>query len=115
VKALILDEKVVEVQETAFPVSPALVWIDCDDSVKSGDTYKDGKFSRVELYIRPPIDTLRKQRNALLASSDWRDLPSYAGTKQAEWRVYRQSLRDMTSGLDTVEKVKAATFPTEPS
>jgi len=62
-----------------------------------------------------PMRLLREKRDALLASSDWRDLPSYAGTKQAEWRVYRQSLRDMTSGLDTVEKVKAATFPTEPS
>ena len=62
-----------------------------------------------------PMRLLREKRDALLASSDWRDLPSYAGTKQAEWRVYRQSLRDMTSGLDTVEKVNAATFPTQPS
>jgi len=62
-----------------------------------------------------PMRLLREKRDALLASSDWRDLPSYAGTKQAEWRVYRQSLRDMTSGLDTVEKVNAATFPTKPS
>ena len=61
------------------------------------------------------VARLRLQRNVLLASSDWRDLPSYAGPKQAEWRVYRQALRDMTSGLDTADKVKAATFPTEPS
>tara|TARA_R110002110_G_scaffold365920_1_gene575911 strand:+ start:263 stop:577 length:315 start_codon:yes stop_codon:yes gene_type:complete len=70
--------------------------------------WNDGAFDRA-------ISNLREKRNQLLASSDWRDLPSYAGPKQAEWRVYRQSLRDMTSGLDTVEKVKAATFPTEPS
>ena len=114
-KALILDNQVVDVQDNTFPVHPSLVWIDCDDSIKIGDTYKDGKFSRVELNIRPPIDTLRKQRNRLLAATDWRDLPSYAGTKQAEWRVYRQALRDITVGLDTVEKVTAATFPTQPS
>ena len=70
--------------------------------------WSDGEFDR-------RIINLREQRNALLASTDWRDLPSYAGTKQAEWRVYRQALRDITSGLDTVEKVKAATFPTQPS
>tara|TARA_R100000306_G_C4336822_1_gene123184 strand:+ start:281 stop:634 length:354 start_codon:yes stop_codon:yes gene_type:complete len=58
---------------------------------------------------------LRSTRNAMLSQTDWRDLPSYAGTKQAEWRVYRQALRDITSGLDTVEKVNAATFPTQPS
>jgi len=68
-----------------------------------------------ELRAAEPMRLLRAKRNALLSATDWRDLPSYAGPKQAEWRVYRQSLRDMTSGLDTVEKVKAATFPTEPS
>ena len=62
-----------------------------------------------------PIRLLRQKRNALLASTDWRDLPSYAGTKQAEWRVYRQALRDITSGLDTADKVTAATFPSQPS
>ena len=70
--------------------------------------WEDGAFDR-------SIVDLREKRNVLLAETDWRDLPSYAGPKQAEWRVYRQSLRDMTSGLDTVEKVNAATFPTEPS
>ena len=70
--------------------------------------WADGAFDRT-------IVDLRSKRNRLLTSSDWRDLPSYAGPKQAEWRVYRQSLRDMTSGLDTVEKVNAATFPSQPS
>ena len=68
-----------------------------------------------ETQAAEPMRLLREQRNALLAATDWRDLPSYAGTKQAEWRVYRQALRDITAGLDTVEKVKAATFPTQPS
>ena len=70
--------------------------------------WRDGAFDRATV-------RLREQRNALLAATDWRDLPSYAGTKQAEWRVYRQALRDITVGLDTVEKVNAATFPTQPS
>ena len=68
-----------------------------------------------ELIAAYPLQELREKRNRLLAATDWRDLPSYAGTKQAEWRVYRQALRDITAGLDTVEKVKAATFPTQPS
>ena len=70
--------------------------------------WADGAFDRATV-------RLRGQRNALLAATDWRDLPSYAGTKQAEWRLYRQALRDITVGLDTVEKVNAATFPTQPS
>ena len=59
-------------------------------------------------------DSLRQKRNALLAATDWRDLPSYAGTKQAKWRTYRQALRDLPSGLDTEEKVKNVTWPTKP-
>jgi hypothetical protein len=61
-----------------------------------------------------PMQELRQKRDGILESSDWRDLPSYAGLKQAEWRVYRQALRDITAGLDTVEKVKAVTWPEEP-
>jgi hypothetical protein len=29
-------------------------------------------------------------------------------------KKYRQDLRDLTNGLDTVEKVNAVTFPTKP-
>ena len=70
--------------------------------------WEDGAFDR-------GIVNLRSERNRLLAATDWRDLPSYAGPKQAEWRVYRQALRDITVGLDTVEKVPAATFPCGPT
>ena len=111
-KALILDNQVVDVQDNTFPVHPSLVWIDCDDSIKIGDTYKDGKFSRVELNIRPPIDTLRKQRNRLLAETDW--WASSDLVMSDERKAYRQALRDLPSGLDTEEKVKGATFPTNP-
>jgi hypothetical protein len=67
-----------------------------------------------ELQESKLIRFLREQRNILLTETDWRDLPSYAGTKQAEWRVYRQDLRDITSGLDTVDKVNAVTWPEKP-
>ena len=32
-----------------------------------------------------------------------------------DWKTYRQALRDLPSGLDTVEKVEAKEFPTKPS
>ena len=100
-------------------------WMDSDNKVyanlviHSSDYEKpteksltDALAERIASY---PLQELRSERNALLASTDWRDLPSYAGTKQAEWRVYRQALRDITVGLDTADKVTAATFPTQPS
>ena len=34
-------------------------------------------------------------------------------TMSDEWKTYRQALRDLPSGLDTVEKCENATFPTK--
>ncbi|BAQ90966.1 hypothetical protein [uncultured Mediterranean phage uvMED] len=60
---------------------------------------------------------LRGRRNNLLQESDWTDLPNAVLTdeKKSEWQSYRTELRDLTDGLDTVEKVKAVEFPTKPS
>ena len=33
-KALIFENKVVDVQETEFEVAPTMTWVDCDDTVK---------------------------------------------------------------------------------
>ena len=35
-------------------------------------------------------------------------------TMSDDWKTYRQALRDLPSGLDTVEKVNAKEFPTKP-
>ena len=50
-------------------------------------------------------------RNRLLIASDWRDLPSYAGSDQAAWRTYRQKLRDLPQDYTEVADI---VFPTEP-
>ena len=55
---------------------------------------------------------LRIKRNRLLAETDW--MANSDVTMSSDWRTYRQSLRDLTSGLDTVEKVEAKEFPTKP-
>ena len=63
------------------------------------------------------IKELRNIRNHLLAECDWTDLPNapLTETKKTEWKSYRTKLRDITDGLDTVEKIKAVEFPTKPS
>ena len=43
---------------------------------------------------------LRRERDQLLAQSDWRDLPSYPGADQADWRTYRQQLRDLPADTE---------------
>ena len=71
---------------------------------------------RAELQAAEPIRLLRIDRDKLLAESDWTGLDDSALTneKAAEWKLYRQKLRDLPSGLNTPAKVKAAKWPTKP-
>ena len=62
------------------------------------------------------IAGLRSKRNSILASSDWTvlsDSPLSAELKTA-WLEYRQDLRDITEGVNTVAKVNAVVFPNKP-
>lgn len=62
------------------------------------------------------MEDLRAKRNALLAETDYIVTKNLeAGTDiPADWKTYRQSLRDLTNGLTTVEQVNAVVFPTKP-
>ena len=74
-------------------------------------------------------DDLRIIRNAKLAETDWVVIKEReeggSVSNFADWKKYRQELRDITSGLDTVAKVqeklkqdkdgKLVNFPTAPS
>ena len=33
---------------------------------------------------------------------------------KGKWQVYREELRDITNGLDTVDKINNVTWPTSP-
>ena len=60
------------------------------------------------------IASLRARRNALLSASDWTVLPDSPVQDKLIWQSYRQSLRDLTEGLSTVEQVNSVVFPTKP-
>jgi hypothetical protein len=60
------------------------------------------------------LDNLRVKRNKLLIDSDYVVLADSPITDKANWITYRQALRDITEGLDTVEKVNNVAFPTKP-
>ena len=55
---------------------------------------------------------LRSKRNRLLAETDYLALSD--NTLNDDMKKYRQDLRDLTAGLDTVEKVNSVTWPTKP-
>ena len=55
---------------------------------------------------------LREKRNMLLAETDYLALSD--NTLSDDMRTYRQELRDLPEGKDTVEKCENATWPTKP-
>ena len=69
--------------------------------------WNDGAFDRA-------IADLRQRRNSLIASTDWVMMSDSPIADKTAWETYRQSLRDITNGLTTVEDVNAVTFPTKP-
>ena len=67
--------------------------------------WADGEFDRLMVSIR-------QERTELLAECDWMGMSDT--TMSAEWKTYRQKLRDITKGIDTVDKAKAVTMPDKP-
>jgi len=67
--------------------------------------WADGAFDRA-------IADLRSKRNRLLSATDFYALSDV--TMSEDMTTYRQDLRDLPSGLTTVEEVNNVTWPTKP-
>ena len=59
------------------------------------------------------LNRLRVKRNKLLAETDW--MANSDVTMSDDWKTYRQELRDIPEGKNTVNKCDNAVFPTKPS
>ena len=68
-------------------------------------TWSDGAFDRA-------IKDLRNERTNLLAATDFYALSDV--TMSEDMTTYRQALRDLPSGLTTVEEIAAVVYPTKP-
>ena len=58
------------------------------------------------------LATLRSRRNQLLAETDFYGNSDV--TMSDDMTTYRQALRDLPAGKDTVDKCENATWPTKP-
>mgnify|MGYP003625643163 FL=1 len=58
------------------------------------------------------LNKFREKRNKLLSETDY--LGASDNTMSSAMTTYRQALRDLTNGLNTVAKVNAKEFPTKP-
>lgn len=55
---------------------------------------------------------VRNQRNQLLISSDWTQLPDVPESIQSTWKEYRQELRDITKNFKDLQGI---TWPQPPA
>ena len=67
--------------------------------------WEDGAVARAQA-------NLRARRNRLLAETDFYALSDV--TMSDDMKTYRQNLRDLPAGKDTVEKCENVTWPTKP-
>ena len=67
--------------------------------------WADGAFNRA-------IADVRSKRNRLIAETDYLALSD--NTLSSDMTTYRQNLRDITNGVDTVDKCNAISWPTKP-
>ena len=74
-----------------------------------GTTWKAVSDKKTELTNAEPMRLLRVERDRLLAECDWMAMSDT--TMSDDWKTYRQAVRDITKGVDTVDKAKAVTMP----
>ena len=85
--------------QVAFTAEEETAW---DNAEKA---WADGALARAQA-------DLRSKRDNLLAATDFYALSDV--TMSDDMKTYRQELRDLPSGKDTVAKCEGATFPTKP-
>jgi len=91
-----------------------------DGIIREMTTEEQAKFDAItSLYTKSDITELdrhlailRQKRNRLLAETDYLALSD--NTLSDDMKKYRQDLRDLPAGKDTVEKCENAVFPTKP-
>ena len=85
-----------------------IVWLNGTTPISKSDI--EAQFSAVDLDYA--METLRTERNKLLVETDFYALSDV--TMSDDMKTYRQSLRDITNGLTTVDEVNAVSWPTKP-
>ena len=90
-----------------------LQWLDSRTAPKEADVKK--KYD--EIIAEEPLNLLREVRNQILAQSDWVVIKEReeggSVSNFADWKTYRQALRDITKTYKTLDTVKWPTAPSE--
>lgn len=115
-KALIFENKVVDLAEQEFDVASNMTWMDAPDGCEAGWLLEDGVLVTYdkrtdEQKAADNLQDLRRVRNNLLAETDWWASSDLTMT-QAQ-TDYRQALRDITDTYSS-ENDEGFAWPTKP-
>jgi len=94
-KALIFQNKVIQIEEALFEVHNDLFWVDAPDGTEYGDVYEDGVIRKPTVPLELKKLQVRNERNRLLAATDWTQANDIPQTTKDLWAPYRQALRDV--------------------
>ena len=72
-----------------------------------GVTWTKVKAKYDELVAAEPLKQLREVRNSILAESDWTQNRDVTLSNDADWKTYRQALRDITKTYKTLSVFQA--------
>ena len=103
---------------TATSDYECLVW---QDEIQTKPTEEEVNAKIDELKKTEPMRLLREERNRRLAECDWTQYRDVSLSNDADWKTYRQELRDLpsksTPKLDEygILDVSSVTWPTKPS
>ena len=90
-----------------------IIWRDTETS---RPTDEEIQTKLAELRNAEPMRLLRKERNRIIAETDW--MANSDVTMTDDWRTYRQALRDLPSTaepqLDAEGNLTNVTWPTKP-
>ena len=91
--------------------------IESSDPSDFGVTWSQVQTKYNELVAAEPLNQVREVRNAKLAETDWVVIKEReeggSVSNFADWKTYRQALRDITKTYKSLEDVKWPTAPSE--
>jgi len=74
-------------------------------------TWKQVSEKAKEIEDAEPLKQLREVRNSILAETDWTQNRDVTLSNDADWKTYRQALRDITKDYKSLDDV---TWPEKP-
>ena len=123
-KALIHNDKVVDIKEQSYEVHPSMSWIECPNDIRIGFFYDGKTFKSYEQtpeeIIKIRMIQLREIRDSLLSETDWTTISDndLSWLAKRKWKKYRKQLRNFP--IDAEKQLKENAYcrivwPTKPS